>query len=308
MNKLRSLFFYIALMLITSACMAEVQNHSLSVLDACHGMEEPEQYWLGVREKVKTVDANKIAPLLAECLRSSNPVLRDRIAYEVLTYWLRREQLSKPVKRDLVFRLQPWLSITESSDGMDPAIARAFSALVLSELVRADTLESFITEDEINALLISAAAMFSTEQDYRGLVPDIGWIHTIAHGSDLLWRFAIHPSIQREQLVVILNAVAEQLTKTSVPAYTFNEPDRISRVISAIAARPEVPQSVIENWLSRISGPAELSSWNNAFASIEGMAKLHNTKSLLRALRENFVKEAQLDLVSKVDEHLAELP
>lgn len=308
MTVLRSSAFFLVCTFPVLACADGGQVSSPPALDACYTFEDPQRYWLAVRENAATADANELAPLLADCLRSSDPVLRDHIAYEVLTYWLRKEELSSPVKRGLVFRLQAWLSVSDASGGFDPAITRAFSALVLSELVRADSVAPFLSEDEVLALVNDAATMFSSERDYRGLVPEIGWIHTIAHGSDLLWRLSAHPSVKREQLQVILDAMADQLTTAEPPAFTFNEPDRMARVISTVAARPEVPEAIVASWLSLISEPAELSSWNDAFNSIAGMVKLHNTKTFLRALRESLANGDQLALVSQVDELLAEIP
>ncbi|WOJ94819.1 DUF2785 domain-containing protein [Congregibacter variabilis] len=308
MTNLRSLLCCLPLAMLASACGAELQAPSSIPRDACHDVEDPQRYWLEVRANAKTADADTIAPLLADCLRSSDPVLRDRVAYEVLTYWIRQNEISSPVMRALVFRLQDWLSLTESPDEMDPAIARAFSALVLSELVRADTEDQFLTADELSALLISACAMFAAERDYRGLDPNLGWIHAVAHGSDLLWRLSANPNFTYDQLVLILDAIAEQLTVAAAPAFIFNEPDRIARVVSRITARSQVPQSTVANWLSRITDPGDLLSWNNAFGSTAGMAKLHNTKNFLRALRESLANDAQLELVSQVDEHLATLP
>jgi hypothetical protein len=263
--------------------------------------------WRIVREIADSIDANRMALSLSACLASPNSELRDKIAYEVLTYWLRNDKLDEEVIFSLRERLLRGLSRRSEQTETDAAIERAFSALVLSELVRDDSSHKRWSDDQFTKTLEHAITMFEQERDYRGLDPEIGWIHTIAHGSDLLWRLAIHPNISGQQQESLLAALSTQIARPGAPAYVFNEADRLARVAYSIFAQQKVELDLKTKWIDQIGSPAPLQNWGGAFASTAGMARLHNTKQFLRALRES-VQSTKLNKVKEaIDKSLGDL-
>lgn len=275
---------------------------------ACPSNDQIVARWRAVRESVNDLDANALALDLADCLASPNPELRDRIAYEVLTFWLRKEKLETETVDTLRDKLLPWLERGHGEPGTDDSIARAFAALVLSELVRHDAIHEAWTSEKIEATLELALAAFTSERDYRGLDADLGWIHCIAHEGDLLWRLALHPKTSGAHHVKILDALSSQIVRLGLPAYTHNEGDRLARVVSAIVARGKPQEARVSEWIEALGQPGSLETWNAAFRTPDGMAKLHNVKLVLRALRQQLALAGQSELTQRTDEVLAGLP
>lgn len=264
----------------------EVRAQQQSIPVGCEADTATLAFWRSVRDSAADADANQLILPLADCLRSPNPELRDRIAYEVITYWLRNNKASDPNVSRLRLKLVPWLQEGAGESNGDAAFARAFSALILSEVLRYDATEQSMAGEELFELHKAAMEMFVAERDYRGLTERQGWIHTIAHGADLLWRLGMHPLIGSTQQREVLDALIQQITNSGIPAYTFNESDRLARVVAVIVSRAELTAEEVAAWIERAGSPGDLGSWNQAFKSPAGMAQLHNQKQFLRALEE----------------------
>lgn len=240
----------------------------------------------GVPEAGVSVDS--LGPVLVRCLGSPDPELRDGLAYELLTAWMRSGALSDAALRPLTAALVGQLSDGLGDVGKDTVFRRTFSALVLSEVIRRDNLQSFLSPEAFSQVLSAAVRYLVEEKDLRGFSGTRGWMHGVAHGSDLLWRLAMSPRVQQEELEQILQAVA---TKIAPPehSYIHNESDRLARVVLAVLRRGLVPPGSLGRWLEAVATPQGMASWEESFRSEAGLARLHNTKSFLRALHATLV-------------------
>lgn len=273
-------------------------------VSACKADPPTLQRWRAVREHPHQGDPDELAPALAECLASPDPELRDGIAFSVLTHWLRHGDVEAVTVARLRRQLQPWL--LERGPGW--VYGRAFAALVLSELVRYDRQSGDWTRETLAGLLSDALKMLAAEQDFRGLEADTGWIHAVAHASDLLWRLARHPGLDGDQLRSVLDGVAGKVAPAGGHSYVFGEFDRLARVVVVVAERELVPADELNAWLNGFRRPRRLGEWRQAFESPAGMAELHNTRGFLRALREGLRLAEQQHLLPAVDAALAALP
>jgi hypothetical protein len=238
-------------------------------------------YWRPVREAASTTEqpVDTLALEVVSCLGSPNRELRDRIAYELLTYWLRQEKISTEVRRKL---LQD-LSIRVADSTPESTLSRSFSALILSEIMRSDSISPFMNSGERQVLLETTIAAIADETDFRGLDEDLGWVHPVAHMADLLWRFALHDETTSVQAKRILDGVRSKVAPTSA-AYSFNEGDRLARAVTILIRRELLAPEEFVLWIEQFSSPRSMEKWTDAFLSPAGMAELHNTKLFLRAL------------------------
>ncbi len=275
---------------------------------ACADNAATLEHWQAVYAAPGEGEHNARVPALAACLASPNPILRDRYAYEILTYWLRRDLIDFATIKHLRAQIQPWLSIGSGEADGDSAYGRAFAALVLSEIVRWDTHHAAFEADALASLLNDGITMLAAERDFRGLDADHGWIHTIAHGSDLLWRFARHPTTDKKQLRSILDAISSIVAPSGNHPYVYNEFDRQSRVIGAIVQRDLLSIEELGQWVDQFGSPRQMAAWSDAFASPAGMAELHNTKHFLRALLAVAQGFDHPLLVESIEAALAQLP
>jgi hypothetical protein len=185
------------------------------------------------------------------------------------------------------------LATHRDNESDNVVLARSFSALILAELMRSDSNGPFMTGAERQMLLDKATVSLIRENDYRGLDVELGWVHPVAHMSDLLWRFALHKDTDAGQAKSIIDAVRLKVAPTVV-FYSFNESDRLARVITVIITRELVNKDTLSTWISSFADPQSMGKWSDAFASQQGMAELHNTKLFLRALADQ-LGNAEID-------------
>ncbi len=222
---------------------------------------------------------NALARALASCLSDPDPMLRDGIAFEALTHWLRARQLSAETMLWLADDLQAQL--TGAAD--DAGFRRPFAALVLSEVARADRIEPYMTPQRRHRLLDAAIAYFVGVSDYRGFDEREGWRHGVAHGADLLLQLAINPAFGRAEQTRIRDAVASQLTPEG-HFYIYGEPERMGRIIYFMARRGDFTEAEWTTWLAAVADPTPLSDWSEAFGAQAGLARRHNVVAFLSYL------------------------
>jgi len=224
---------------------------------------------------------DSLALELLGCLGNPDPSLRDGIAFEGLSTWMRAGQISSETASAVLDSLLPRIAPTyPDPDGFD----RPFSALVLAEVARMDRIDPFLAPERRRALVEAAADFLSSVHDYRGFDEHAGWRHGVAHGADLVMQLALNPGIDRSDLVRLLDALATQVAPPGEHFYVYGEPERLARAVFWLASRDLVSEAHWGAWLARITDPAPLRSWDEAFQSQAGLAKRHDTASFLLAL------------------------
>jgi hypothetical protein len=189
-----------------------------------------------------------LALAMLPCLGDPDPALRDGIAYEALTAWLRAGDFDAATLRAVRDGLYAML------DGDDAAgFRKPFAALVLSEVARTDRVAAWMSPAERNAMVERAASFVEGVRDYRGYDAREGWRHGVAHGADWLMQLALNPALEKPQLDRILAAVASQAVPPEPHAYVFGEADRLARPLLFIARRD-------------LHGEAEWRAWFAALA------------------------------------------
>ena len=216
-----------------------------------------------------------LALALVDCLGAADPELRDGVAFEALSHWMRADALSPATLRELYTRLLPALARA------DPAgFRQSFSALVLAEVARVDRLQPFLAPPERERLVEAAADALTGMRDYRGFSSREGWRHGVAHGADLLMQLALHPALTRAEADRMLEALAAQVAPAGEHAYVFGEPERLARPLLIIARRGLHTPEQWTAWLTRataISEPAK------AFRTRAGLARRHNARAFLQS-------------------------
>ncbi|HEY0662791.1 MAG TPA: DUF2785 domain-containing protein [Lysobacter sp.] len=216
---------------------------------------------------------------LVDCLDDPDPTLRDGIAYEALTAWMRKDQLAPDSLRALRDRLLSMLG-----DADPDGFRRPFAALVLSELARTDRIRPWLSDGERAQLVTAAADYLRGVRDYRGFDQHEGWRHGVAHGADFALQLALNSALDRPQLDALRSAIAAQVAPAGDHAYIQGEPLRLARPILFIAARGLHDEADWRAWFTAIAAPAPLPDWDAAFTTDAGLAKRHNTVAFLTAL------------------------
>lgn len=221
----------------------------------------------------------RLARGLLACLGDPDPHLRDGIAYEAYTTWLRGGWIDTATRTDLLDALTTALA-PEARD--EAGFRQPFAALVLSEVARTDRIEPWMTPAQRATLLDAATGYMFALRDYRGFDPGQGWRHGVAHGADLLLQLALNPALDKRQLDRLLAAVAAKVAPAGEHAYVDGESERLARPVLFIAQRALHSEAEWKAWFDALVAPAPLASWQDAYASREGLAKRHNVLMFLR--------------------------
>lgn len=190
-----------------------------------------------------------LADGLLACLGDPDPELRDGIAYEALTQWLRAGDFDADATRGLRDKLYAMLDQDDKQ-----GFAHPFAALVLSEVARSDRIKPWMTPEERTAMVDRAAAYVESVRDYRGYIEGEGWRHGVAHGADWLMQLSLKPALERAQVDRILAAVVAQVVPENGHAYVFGEPGRLAQPVRYIAQRGLLSDTDWEAWFTALPG------------------------------------------------------
>ncbi|MGH8050195.1 MAG: DUF2785 domain-containing protein [Arenimonas sp.] len=220
---------------------------------------------------------------LLPCLALPNPILRDGIAFEALSFWLRKDQLSLPTRQALLENLQSNMTSTQPDK---QGFKAPFSVLVLSEVARTDRIKAWMSGEQRNKLVIETSHYLAGIRDYRGFDDKQGWRHAVAHSSDLAMQLALNPALDKNQLDLLLNASTQQIAPTA-HSYIHGESERLLRSVLYIAKRDLHDEKEWQVWMEKLVQPAPLAKWDDAFSSSAGLAKRHNLQAFLLLLHTN---------------------
>jgi hypothetical protein len=218
---------------------------------------------------------------LLPCLGSTDPQLRDGIAFEALSSWLRGRQLTAATADAILERLVVQLA----PDHPDPAgVERPFAALTLAEIVRFDRIEPFMTDRQLQQLVDAGTRYLESIRDYRGFDEREGWRHAVAHSADMMLQLAVNPRTSKAQLDQMLAAIATQVAPAGEHFYIYGEGNRLAQAVFYIAKRKLHTAAEWRKWFEQVGAPAPLANWGDAWTSQRGIAKHQNTMQFLTTL------------------------
>jgi hypothetical protein len=207
-------------------------------------------------------------------LGSVDPTRRDDTAYQVLATWI-----SRGVYDDLLAGLgdgmASGIAVGIGEAGTDTVFRRSFSALVLAECMRRNNATGLLPLQKVLVWGDHLATWLLRERDLRGVVPDKGWAHAIAHGADAIGVLAATPGLETPELTVLLDVLADRVLDDTDQRLLHGEPDRLAGATLAILRRDAVPLTVLEPWVARIALGA---------GALDPDARSFNAQAYLRAL------------------------
>jgi hypothetical protein len=221
-----------------------------------------------------------LMPDLTRALASPDPQLRDDLAFTILTAWIYEKRLLGPDElRGLIEKLLANLRSGIGQQNTDEVFVRSFSALTLSVVVARDNAEPFLREDEFRRLFDAALNFFADERDTRGFDPTKGWIHTVAHTSDLLKFLARSRYVRPADQGRLLDALAAKL-RAAPEVFGQGEDERMARVVISLVRRPDLDENALRAFLDgrKIDGKFPEKP------TLDNLRLLQNTHHLLTSL------------------------
>ena len=243
-------------------------------LVACGGARTEAQtvhdraFWVSLHAAGFALPAGESAlPLALEAaalLGSTDPELRDGIAYEALATWVYGEQ-----RLDAAELNQLRTTLTSNARrGLGEAMGdglflRSFSVLALAVLAAEDLKSPFLDSQQFDGLVELAFDELGNERDLRGYVPGKGWGHATAHCADLVKFLARSHRLRPEQQSRMVNAIAERLRSAGL-VFVWGEDARLAAALTALAARSDADPAAFLAWFKRL-GAEHAALWSGAF-------------------------------------------
>ena len=253
-------------------------------------------------------DYNQMALALMDCIEERDPYLRDTIGFTGLSAWLRAGRINDETKRKM---LSYFMDAMISNEADLWGVRKSFAALNLSEVVRADRVSPYLSDEERADVVAAAVSYMRSINDYRGFSANDGWRHAVAHTSDLALQLVLNDKLSADQMSDLMGAVFSQVSAAEGATYVHGEYDRLARPVLYAALSGKVETATWKDLFDQISAPSPLSNWAEAFASEDGLAQLHNVKLFGYALIAQLQDQDEGNLVALRNKAIAlirELP
>lgn len=185
--------------------------------------------------------AGDLTDELLEALCSPDPALRDEQAYPILTAWIVGGHLDGQL---------PALGQRVTGLLAHPQIqARAFAALILAALVHRDAATALVNSGTLAAWTDRFAHWWLGETDLRGWDDQLGWLHAVAHGADVIGELGLSPRVGGDDLARLLNLACARLLAPTGYVFAHQEDDRMALAMATVLTRPELPAADATGWL-----------------------------------------------------------
>jgi hypothetical protein len=184
----------------------------------------------------------ELNPLLA----STDPVLRDDVAFSAAERWIVREGRLQPAELKQLQQL--WIRNLDDGIGAanaDSVFKRSFSMLSLSLIAQRDLAAPFLEAAEVDAFYDRALTYFRDERDLRGFDATRGWMHTVAHTSDTLKFLVRNPKLPGARASQLFGAVRAKVESADT-VFTWGENDRMALALQSAVRRDDADAAALE--------------------------------------------------------------
>ena len=193
---------------------------------------------------------------LTRMLGDPDPSVRDGIAFPTLATWI-DDGVYDDLLAGLGDGMVDGLRFGVGETGTDSVFRRSFSALVLTEIIDRDTTASLLTPDQVVRWGDAVMGWLHREQDLRGFIEGSGWAHAVAHGADALGALARSPHLDRLELTVVLDVIADRLMSPTKEFFVCGEDDRLAQATMHVLRRDVLALNVLEPWIARLASAAK---------------------------------------------------
>ena len=209
-------------------------------------------FWRTIRENNFAVPPHEsvgdLALEIAELAAETDPVLRDKLGYEILAAWVYRQHLLSGEQLEALRRkLVPAMTFHIGESDTDTVFRRSFSALYMSILAAQDLREPFLSSSAFKETLDSALRCYAEEKDLRGYVPEKGWAHATAHVADLLKFLGRNPKLSVEDQKRMVAAIAQRC-RTVPSVLVWGEDARMAAALLSLVADKGFEPSIFDDW------------------------------------------------------------
>jgi hypothetical protein len=209
--------------------------------------------------------------------------LRDTLTYSLFERGFMAHGFTQAQKSEVASRLEVvnglWSGIDEAQNSF--VFLRSFTALVGALILSTDADQPFLSVNSRQTWIGWALKYLTLEQDRRGFVPENGWAHAIAHGSDFLEAAIRHPRFPEASLPQAMQVV-EQVLQDTVTPFIDDEEERLAVVLQAITSHQGGIQLVSQGLMT--CGDAFWSNYQQTSSDVIGYYRVSTLKRVCEAL------------------------
>jgi hypothetical protein len=261
-------------------------------------------FWKAIQENNYAIPVDhtptSLTAELFEYLGSTDPELRDQIAYDTFANFLKRDYYSPEELAIYITSLLANLEIGIGESETDSVFLRSFSVLFLAEIINNDNKVPHLKKPIIKTILEKVLWYIEAERDPRGYVIGKGWAHALAHTADLLLVLGKNLNTGAREHNRILNGISKKLLQSTDWVYLHGEDDRLSRAVLEIFHRDTLPAAFMKKWLGSFLNPGA-DSWKGAWLEEESAHAFFNVRNFLRSLYLQVVTEDELPLQKELE-------
>jgi uncharacterized protein DUF2785 len=219
-----------------------------------------------------------------DLLFSTDPVLRDEVAYSAAERWILHDKtVDAGELRRLLERWSRNLEVGLGENGTDRVFGRSFSALCLSLVAAADLQSPFLAPAEVRAFFDRMLDYFARERDLRGFDATRGWMHSVAHTSDALKFLVRNPKLAAGVDARLLAAVRAKIEAADA-VFTWGENDRMALALHSAVRRSDADTAALDAWVAQWV-EAHRAMWSKGpQVDPRVFAQVENAKQVMRSL------------------------
>lgn len=261
----------------------KTNSELLACYSSKHGLPTNKLDWIKLKDTDFKVQGDitffRIKQVVA-CLAEPDPAIRDKVAYNALSSWLRAGIVSNEVNK---LSINYVLKELKANHEDEVGVYKPFLILALAEFVRADRISPFMESLQRQEVITFLSESLKVIDDYRGFEEQIGWRHQVAHLSDVALQVALNNSFSSLQLMHVYDSLLFQLKQTKHP-FVFNEGERLARAVLYGFIRTDIPEGYWHDWFKSLLDIAPLNDWNDVYHDANGLVLRHNVRQFLAPL------------------------
>jgi Protein of unknown function (DUF2785) len=263
-------------------------------------------FWKTIQENQYAIPAGHTpTSLTAELflyLGSTDPELRDQIAYETFANFLQRDYFSLDEIEIYIANLLANLDIGIGETDSDSVFLRSFSVLFLAEIIHNDNKTPLLKGPVIQTILEKGLWYLASEKDLRGYVEGKGWAHALAHTADLLLVLGRNLHTGESDHSLLLLGMSEKLLQSTTWVFVYGEDDRLSRAALEVLRRGTLSVTFVRRWMDSFLKPDD-GSWKGAWKKERTTLSFFNVRNFVRSLylqisnEEGFSQQEELEQI-----------
>ena len=233
---------------------------------------------------------------MLEHLGDASPEIRDELVFTSLVRGIQEELFSLEQFQFISEEVSYDEGLYKEIDSRGVSVLkRSFRALIYANLLSADANQQSIfyqgLKAEIRNILLNQGLHYlSKEKDTTGFSSQYGWVHSFAHGADLLTEVVCHPDFLKNRDHEVFD-VLDQLFKRITIRFTNDEVWRLARVLYEPILQGKLEQEQVASWVKTVDFPIEETEDFYKFSNfrsclLEVYIQLDQKNSLQDALKE----------------------